>query len=322
MSGPLYARPAGLDGGKELHFTAGEEAVERLDVWLAARLPGLSRARIQALIRAGNITVEGGAAREHRRLKAGQCVRVVIPPPQPAKPAAQNIPLDIVYQDADIIVINKPAGMVVHPAPGHAAGTLVNALLHHCPDLAGIGGELRPGIVHRLDRDTSGLLVAAKHEAALRGLADQFKKRQVRKEYLALVRGVPPREGSINAAIGRHPVQRKKMALSERGRTALTSFRCLAVYPQAALVRLRIHTGRTHQIRVHMAHLGHPVLGDEVYGRQRAGQPAAPRQMLHAARLEFRHPADGRPLAFSAPLPADMLAAIQRLKQGALHAAK
>ncbi len=321
MPGPLYTRPAGLHGGADLHFIAGEDSAERLDVWLAARLPGLSRARLQALIRAGNITVDGRTSNGHRRLKAGQCVRVGIPAPQPAKPAAQDIPLDIVYQDADIIVVNKPAGMVVHPAPGHACDTLVNALLHHCPDLAGIGGELRPGIVHRLDRDTSGLLVAAKHETALRGLADQFKKRQVRKEYLALVKGAPPMAGSINAALGRHPVQRKKMALSERGRAALTSFQCLAFYSQAALVRLRILTGRTHQIRVHMAHLGHPVLGDEVYGRQRAGRPAAPRQMLHAARLEFRHPADGHPMTFTAPLPEDMRAMIQRLKKENSHAA-
>ncbi len=321
MPGSSHTPAAGAEGGRELNFTAEHDAAERLDVWLAGRLPGLSRARLQALIRAGNITVDGRAANGHRRLRAGQCVRVGIPAPQPAKPAAQDIPLDIIYQDADLIVVNKPAGMVVHPAPGHASGTLVNALLHHCPDLAGIGGELRPGIVHRLDRDTSGLLVAAKHEAALRSLADQFKKRQVRKEYLALVRGAPPVAGSINAAIGRHPVQRKKMALSERGRAALTSFQCLAVYPQAALVRLRIHTGRTHQIRVHMAHLGHPVLGDQVYGRQRAGLLSAPRQMLHAARLEFRHPADGRLMSFAAPLPEDMRAIIQRLKKET-HAAK
>ena len=306
----------------EFCFTADEDTEERLDVWLAARLPNLSRTRIQALIRDGHITVAGRPAREHRRLKTNQCVLVRIPAPQPAQPDAQNIPLDIVYQDSEIIVVNTAPGMVVHPAPGHTGGTLVNALLHHCPDLAGIGGELRPGIIHRLDRDTSGLLVAAKHEAALRELAGQFKKREVVKEYLALVHGAPPLEGSINAAIGRHPVQRKKMALSERGRSALTSFRRLAVYPQAALVRLRIHTGRTHQIRVHMAHLGHPVLGDKVYGRARVGRPDAPRHMLHAARLEFRHPSDGRPMVFATLLPADMRETIRRLRQGALHVTK
>lgn len=323
MPSPSSSPATAAAAGQVCKFTAESDATERFDVWLAARLPNLSRARIQALIRAGDITVDGQAAREHRRLKAGQNVSVIIPAPRPAMPPAQDIPLDIIYQDADIIVVNKPAGIVVHPAAGHAAGTLVNALLHHCPDLAGIGGELRPGIVHRLDRDTSGLLVAAKNEAALNNLAGQFKNRQVRKEYLALVRGAPPAQGAVDAAIGRHPTQRKKMALTAKGRPARTTFKRLALYRQAALVRLQIHTGRTHQIRVHMAHLGHPVLGDQTYGRHNAaGLPAAPaRQMLHAARLGFLHPATGRPMEFAAPLPDDMRAMIRRLKKEGLHAA-
>jgi 23S rRNA pseudouridine1911/1915/1917 synthase len=240
-----------------------------------------------------------------------------MPPPEPVALVPQNIPLNVLFEDADIIVINKPPDLVVHPAAGHATGTLVNALLHHCGDLAGIGGELRPGIVHRLDKDTSGALVVAKTERALRGLVQQFKEGLVQKEYLALVWGcVEPRTGHIETLIGRSAHNRKKMsAQPETGRRALTDYEVLEQFTTAAVLRVRIHTGRTHQIRVHLAHLGHAVIGDVVYGRARRDALPAPapdaasgpalRQMLHAHQLAFAHPRTGLPLAFTAPVPED-----------------
>ena len=294
----------------------------RLDARLAAIHPAISRSRWKQLIEEGHVALNGKPIlKTNTALSPGDELRCVLPDPAPVGLVATDIPLDILYEDADLIVLNKPAGLVVHPAPGHAADTLVNALLHHCADLQGIGGELRPGIVHRLDKDTSGVLVVAKNEAAVANLVAQFSAHTVEKEYLALVWGAPKKSsGIIDLPIGRHPVHRKKMAVTEKGRPAVTRYETLAAGPLAALLRVRIETGRTHQIRVHLAHLGHPVVGDATYGRARHGLPeglSLPRQMLHARLLKIAHPRDGRPLEFTAPPPPDFLAAQQRLAGGA-----
>jgi 23S rRNA pseudouridine1911/1915/1917 synthase len=303
-------------------FTAQpEDSGLRLDAWLARVLPDLSRGRIQSLIAGGHITIGGRPPKPSHKVTPGLTASVVIPPPEPAEPRAEAIPLAIVYEDADIVVVDKPAGLVVHPAAGHAAGTLVNALLHHCPDLQGIGGELRPGIAHRLDRDTSGLLVAAKNDAALAGLQAQFKSHLVRKVYLTLAAGHPePPAGRIESLIGRSSHDRKKMSANpSRGREAVTHYETVSRFGDklCSLLRVRIETGRTHQIRVHLSHLGHPIVGDPVYGRTADPRLPAPadRQMLHAAELAFTHPRTGRPLSFSSPLPPDMQALLDALKR-------
>lgn len=311
-----------------MRLTAGaQDAGLRLDAWISRLCPALSRTRIQHLIAAGHITPQAGlpdgALRPAARVRPGWCVEVVVPPPVAAQPAPEAIPLDVLHEDDDLIVIAKPAGLVVHPAAGHADGTLVNALLHHCDDLEGIGGELRPGIVHRLDKDTSGVLVAAKTQAALDALAAQFKAGVTRKTYLALVHGAPrPSAGQLRTQIGRSPRDRKRMAvLSRGGRLAVTHYETTAVLGACSLLTVRIETGRTHQIRVHLAHLGHPVVGDPLYGRPRADRALAPlpvpaRQMLHAWRLEFEHPRDNRRLTFEAPLPPDFQALLDALSAG------
>ena len=291
-----------------------EQRVPRLDAYLAAAHPAISRSRWKQLIEAGHVLLNGVAVRKsNTALSSGSELRCDLPEPEPVGLVATDIPLAILYEDADLVVLNKPAGLVVHPAPGHAADTLVNALLHHCSDLQGIGGELRPGIVHRLDKDTSGVLVVAKNEAAVAALVAQFSSHFVQKEYLALVWGAPQKpSGTVNLPVGRHPVHRQKMAVTEKGRAAVTHYETLAAGPLASLLRVRIETGRTHQIRVHLAHLGHPVVGDSTYGRARQGLPAelnVSRQMLHAHVLKIAHPRDGRPLAFTAPPPPDFLAA-------------
>ncbi len=278
----------------------------RLDRWLEAQLADFSRARLQALIRAGRVTLDGQPVKAHQRVRPGMHIALTLPPPTPSALVAQAMPLAILFEDDDLIVIAKPAGLVVHPAAGHPDGTLVNALLHHCRDLPGIGGEARPGIVHRLDRDTTGVLVAAKTETALAGLVAQFQAGTVDKEYLALVHGRPtPATGTIDTLIGRSAADRKKMsARPAHGRRAVTHYQVARRYGDWTLLRLRIDTGRTHQIRVHLAHIGHPVVGDPTYGRHRA-VPGVSRQMLHAARLAFTHPRTGERLAFEAPLPPD-----------------
>ncbi len=322
----------------------------RLDRYLAAHVPGLSRARAQAIIRDGRVRVgETLATDPNRRLKAGERVAAVLPPPAPASAEPQAMPLDIRYEDAHLLVIEKPAGLVVHPAPGHASGTLVNALLAHCGDsLSGIGGTRRPGIVHRIDKDTSGLLAVAKTEAAHRGLARQFAAHgadgRLKRVYLALCWGAPARpRGVIEAPIGRRPTDRRKMAIVPEGtgRRAATHYAVLETFadtngkPLAALLRLELETGRTHQIRVHMAHIGHPLLGDPVYGagfKTRAGllAPGARealellgRQALHAAELGFDHPETGAPLHWTSAPPPDLarLIAALRLSAGAAAAA-
>ena len=285
---------------------APAEAGVRLDQFLVARVPAVSRSRLQQLVKEGFVLVNGRTAKSSTKLRAGDHVTVAEPPPVATRMEAEDIALDILFEDEELIVLNKPAGLVVHPAAGHAQGTLVNALLHHCRALSGIGGEQRPGIVHRLDKETSGCLVAAKNDTAHHALARQFAGREVNKIYLALVAGkLRQASGAIEGAIGRHLIHRKKMAVlaGGRGRAARTDYRVLREIAGNSLVECTLHTGRTHQIRVHLKHLGHPVLGDEVYGR-RAGFP---RQMLHAWKLGFTHPRTGERLHFVAPIPQDFL---------------
>ena len=293
-------------------FTVPPDGIgTRLDAWLAAECEGFSRSRVQGLIRAGRMRVNGSVVdRAAFKVNPGDTVTLSVPPPVPAKPQPEDIPLDVMYEDDHMIVIDKPAGLVVHPAPGHLSGTLVNALLHHCPALEGIGGVARPGIVHRLDQDTSGLMVVAKTEAAMRTLTKEFSSHaNIRKTYLALVHGTPvPAEGRIENMIGRCPWDRKKMAIVERnGKVAATNYRTLSA-GRISLVECVIETGRTHQIRVHMASLGCPIAGDALYGRpgwDRQLQPVPARQMLHAWKLELKHPVTRAQLAFEAPIPSD-----------------
>ncbi len=301
-------------------------AGERIDVLLAALIPDLSRSLAADLLRRGDIRVLGSVRKPGYRLRIGDEICGRIPPPDPTPFRAEPIPLNILHEDADLIVLNKPPGLVVHPAPGHAAGTLVNGLLHHCPDLTGIGGERRPGIVHRLDKDTSGVLVAAKTAAAQAGLAAQFKDRAVRKEYLTLAYGrFRDRSGVIDAPIARHPTDRKRMSVQDRGRPAKTLWRVLEAYDGMALLHLRIETGRTHQIRVHCASMGHPVVGDPVYGGRKPPHhlpknvantvKGMHRQMLHAWRLALRHPRTAERVVFTAPMPSEMDGLIALLRR-------
>ena len=279
----------------------------RLDRFLADELPHFSRSRLQVLIREGHVTLNERPARPRETLRTGDMIRLVEPPPEKIATEPENIPLDILFEDDDLLVINKPAGMVVHPGAGNTSRTLVNALLAHCRTLSGIGGKERPGIVHRLDKETSGCLVVAKNDAAHHSLSRQFAERTVEKLYLALVAGTLQKaHGVIDAGIGRHPKHRKRMAVNkERGRSARTDYRVVKSRDGITLVECVLHSGRTHQIRVHLHHLGYPVLGDKVYGRQRT--PEFPRQMLHAWKLGFNHPRDGKRLTFEAPVPADFL---------------
>ena len=289
-------------------------AVQRLDKVLQERYPDFSRSRIEGLIKAGFVTVNGAVAE-----KAGQKVAetdeivVVIPPPVPAEPQPEDIPLTVVFEDEHMLVVDKAPGMVVHPAPGHFTGTLVNALLHRCPDLSGIGGVARPGIVHRLDQDTSGLLVVAKTQAAMDGLTRAFAShKSLTKTYLAVCHGRPRLDaGRIENLIGRHPVDRKRMAIVEKnGKLAITNWKVLGPgRAGTSLVECVIETGRTHQIRVHMASLGCPVIGDRVYGKgalDRKLEPVPERQMLHAWRLKLWHPVFGVEMSLEAPIPSDM----------------
>lgn len=290
---------------------------ERLDRALTAAVPDLSRMQWQKLIREGLVTVDGERARAAYRILGGERLAATIPDVVEAEVAAEDIPLDIRYEDSDLIVVNKPAGMVVHPSLGHAGGTLVNALLAHCPDLEGVGGERRPGIVHRLDKDTSGLIVAAKHDHALWYLQNQFKQRTVSKVYLALVNGaLQPPEALIDAPIGRDPRHRQKMAVVATGRgdarPAQTAFRALTYYTDYTHVECRPHTGRKHQIRVHLAYIGFPVAGDTLYGR-RKDPLGLDRHFLHAAELTFRRLSDGEELRLSAELPPDLQAVLDLL---------
>ena len=312
---------------------AGGEG-QRLDRWLAEQLPDRSRSEIQRWIKEGLVAVDGQIARASARLEQGQQIELAIPEIEPpADLAPEALPLTIVYEDDDLLVVDKPAGMVVHPAPGHSGGTLVNAVLHHCPQIEGVGGERRPGIVHRLDKETSGLIVVAKNDHAHRFLQDQFKDRTVYKEYLALVEGrLTPERGRITAPIGRHPDDRKRQAVLpvdpqtgvSAGRDAITDYNVLGVYAAPgtssgapattfSLVSAELHTGRTHQIRVHFAWYKHPVVGDTVYGLRKQ-RLKLDRHFLHAHRLRLRLPSTGEAREFVAPLPAELQAILDQLE--------
>lgn len=304
---------------------------KRLDFLVSAASPDCSRGLAAELIRTGKVRVCDAVKKAGYRVRIGEEISVMIPPPAVSVFGPEAIPLNILYEDPAIVVINKQPGIVVHPSPGHASGTLVNALLHHCPGLEAIGGELRPGIVHRLDRDTSGTMVIAKNANAMKHLADQFKSRGIRKDYLALVYGVVKADyGTISLPIGRHPVDRKRMSTqSRKTRSAETDWYVEERFDGVTLLRVQIHTGRTHQIRVHCAAMHHSVVGDPVYGGRKTSSMAAGlssrvrilirsvgRQMLHAWRLQFIHPVTEHPVRFDSPLPPDMAIVIEALRGG------
>lgn len=308
-------------------FTVPEEmhpAHPRADKWLADQIEGVSRSRLQGWFKEDRVRIDGRPVRGAERLNPGQRLEVRLPPPSaPRTLEGEEIPLDILYEDRELVVVNKEPGRVVHPAPGHSSGTLVHALLNAYPDIAGVGEDpMRPGLVHRLDADTSGILVFARTREALQSLQNQFRTRQIRKEYQALCKGVPSRaSGTVDVPIGRHPKDRKRQAVQgENAREALTHYQLEEGLARATASRflIRIETGRTHQIRVHMAHIGHPVLGDRLYGGRFAqlggSWPEAPRQMLHAFRLQFAHPKHKQTVALEAPLPSDMRQILEALR--------
>lgn len=292
------------------HVVANEAAGQRLDQFLRSELPEHSRAFLQKLIEQGHVVVNGGTVKASYKVRADDKVHVEIPPPRPLATLPEEIALDILFEDEDLIVVNKPAGLVVHPAVGNYEHTLVNALLHHCRgELAGIGGVERPGIVHRLDKGTSGCIVVAKTDLAHKGLVAQFKSREVKKIYRAVCWGKFARpSGRIETVIGRSERDRKKMSASvSRGRPAVTDYRVLKQFADFASVELHIHTGRTHQIRVHMAHIGHPIVGDATYGHAHQMNISVARPLLHAYKLGFTHPRSQKLLEFTAPVPEDMV---------------
>ena len=292
-----------------------EEAGQRADSLLARRLEGLTRSAAARLLEEGRVTDRGRPVAKNLRVQPGQVLEVTLPEPEEPEARPQDIPLDVVYEDEDVIVVNKPTGMVVHPAPGHPDGTLVNALLYHCGEsLSGVGGQKRPGIVHRIDRDTSGLLIAAKNDFAHQALAEQLQDHSLYREYEAVCVGTLRGDsGTVDAPIGRHPVDRKKMGIDRaNGRQAVTHWAVLGRYPGYTYLQCRLETGRTHQIRVHLASIGHPLLGDTVYGAKKP-VPGLAGQCLHARRLSFLHPRTGERLTVECPLPDWFGAVLQRL---------
>jgi 23S rRNA pseudouridine1911/1915/1917 synthase len=294
-------------------FEAGIDDV-RLDKCLAAALPDLTRSYIQKLIKAGRVTVNGSATNSARRLKSTDLIAIEIPSPATSRLEPEDIAVEVIYEDPDMAVINKPAGLSVYPAPGHTSHTLVNALLKRFPDLACFGDSPRPGIVHRLDKDTSGLIVVARNEKARLDLVNQFKSRSVKKAYIVLVKGkLEPEKGAIDAPIGRNPADRKRMAVVTRGRAARTDYCVLQHYKSCTLAEVRIQTGRTHQIRVHMTAIGHPVMGDKTYGK--ASIPGG-RQFLHACYLELSLPHSGQVRSFTCGLPPDLQQVLKSLDKG------
>jgi len=317
----------------DLHVRRGHS--ERIDLYLSEVEHIATRAQVQRLLKAGHILVDGKTVKPSHHTLQGEHVTITIPDPEPSRMAPEEIPLDIVYEDRSLLVVNKAAGMVVHPGSGVRSGTLANALLAHCKDLSGIGGVLRPGIVHRLDKDTTGLLLVAKDDATHLALSEDLKGRRIRREYLAVVWGIPREAGRIETRIGRSRADRKKMAVLEAdGRKAITSFKVKETFEFAALLGVTLQTGRTHQIRVHLSHIGHPVFGDPTYGgrRRKYGSLSKTRmeaarrylelidrQALHAKSLTFTHPGTGSEITLEAPLPRDMETLIDALREGSLE---
>lgn len=296
-----------------LHPAAADAGL-RVDAWLASQIDGLTRSAVQRLLEEGRVTLSGRPLAKNYRLTGAEALDVSLPDPAPIDAAPQDIPLDIVYEDDDVIVVNKPKGLVVHPAPGHPDGTLVNALLFHCGgSLSGIGGALRPGIVHRIDRDTSGLIIAAKNDFAHQALAAQLQDHSLARTYECIVLGgLREDAGTVDAPISRHASDRKKMAVVSTGRPAVTHWEVLERFPGFTHLRCRLETGRTHQIRVHMAFLGHPILGDTVYGAKKPA-PGLQGQCLHAVGLRFLHPRSGEMIELGCPLPKEFLAQLDKL---------
>ena len=298
-----------------IRLRASEESKnQRLDAFLASSLDGLTRSQATRLIESGEVAVNGRAVSKSYKLAGGEDIAVTLPEPEPVEAVPQDIPLDVVYEDADVIVVNKPSGMVVHPAPGHPDGTLVNALLYHCAGtLSGVGGALRPGIVHRIDRDTSGLIIAAKNDAAHQYLSAQLADHTLARTYECIVVGkLREDRGTVDAPIARHPTDRKRMAVVAGGREAVTHWEVIARYPGYTHVRCRLETGRTHQIRVHMAYIGHPILGDTVYGAKKE-VPGLTGQCLHAVGLRFLHPRTHEVVELSCPLPDEFTRMLQKI---------
>ena len=300
----LTLRPGEPDAGK------------RVDVWLAEQVPGLTRSAAQRLLEDGRVTLNGKPLAKRYKLAGAEDLTVFLPDPEPMEAVPQDIPLDVVFEDGDVIVVNKPKGLVVHPAPGHPDGTLVNALLYHCGgSLSGVGGALRPGIVHRIDRDTSGLIIAAKNDFAHQSLAAQLQDHSLARTYECLAAGgFREDRGTIDAPIGRCPSDRKKMAVVSGGRPAVTHWEVLERFPGATHLRCRLETGRTHQIRVHLSHIGRPILGDTVYG-PKAPVPGLQGQCLHAVGLQFLHPRTREAVELSCPLPEEFRAQLEKLSR-------
>jgi len=292
-----------------------EDAGKRIDAWISAQMEDMTRSAVQRLLEEGRITCGGKVPAKNYKLNGTETLEITLPDPVPVDVVPQNIPLDVVYEDEDVIVVNKPKGLVVHPAPGHPDGTLVNALLYHCGDsLSGVGGELRPGIVHRIDRDTSGLIIAAKNDFAHQKLAAQLQDHSLARVYRCIVAGnLKEDSGTVDAPVGRHPVDRKKQAVVADGRHAVTHWRVLERFGGFTYVECRLETGRTHQLRVHMAHTGHPLLGDTVYGSKKA-VPGLQGQCLHAVGLRFRHPRTDEAVELSCPLTEEFEKQLRKLR--------
>jgi 23S rRNA pseudouridine1911/1915/1917 synthase len=302
---------------QQLNFVYEEFKSQRLDKFLVSKIPELSRSRLQRLIEAGRVTVDGELPHKAGfALSPGMLIEVDIPLPEPSKLVPETIPLDVIFENEDVLVINKPAGMVVHPAAGHTSGTLVHAVLAHAPEIEGVGGEKRPGVVHRLDKNTSGLIILAKNDRSQHWLQNQFQDRQVGKKYIALVDGKPPTpKGRVEAPIGRDPTNRQRMAVTppHKGRNAISEYRTLEIFDIHTLLEVRILTGRTHQIRLHMAFIECPVAGDTIYGRRQLSIPLN-RQFLHAAQLSLIIPGEASPRIFEAPLPTELEEILESLR--------